>query len=94
MLDNQIRNLRVVFGLGGLATLRITAADVERTWSVGRDEPVAVLTGSAIDLLRSIGGRRTIEQISELGWTGRSAGLAEHLVLPFFSAPPEPIPGG
>lgn len=94
VLDNQVRNLRVVFALAGLPTLEIAADDTGRTWKVGRDEPVARLRGGTVELLRSIGGRRTDDEIRTLGWSGASAGMAERLVLPFFEAPASPIAGG
>jgi uncharacterized protein (TIGR03083 family) len=40
-------------------------------WTAGDGVPVAVLRGSAYDLYRSLGGRRTHEQIAALSWSAK-----------------------
>jgi uncharacterized protein (TIGR03083 family) len=40
-------------------------------WTAGDGLPVVVLRGSAYDLFRSLGGRRTHEQIAALSWSAR-----------------------
>lgn len=94
VLDNQVRNLRNVFAVGRLPTLLITATDTGSEWAVGRDDPSIWLNGSTIDLLRSLGGRRTVAEIGDLDWSGDHGEVAERIVLPFFSAPVDPIAGG
>jgi len=90
----QLTNVRLQFAMAGLPTLRLVGVDAGRTWDVGRGEPVASVAGTVIDFLRAFGGRRTLDQIRELDWRGDVEGMAEALVLPFFEAPSQPIPGG
>ncbi|MFF4214494.1 maleylpyruvate isomerase family mycothiol-dependent enzyme [Streptomyces sp. NPDC001796] len=42
---------------------------MEAQWDVGDGEPTAVVSGTAHDLYRSLVGRRTVRQISELSWS-------------------------
>lgn len=94
VMKSQLANVRLQFKTAGLPTLRLIERDLGQTWDIGRDEPAATLTGTAIDFLRSFGGRRTLAEIAELDWQGESEGMADHVILPFFHAPAEPIPGG
>lgn len=41
-----------------------------RTWRAGVLDPAAELTGEPFELLRALTGRRTIDEIAALGWTG------------------------
>jgi uncharacterized protein (TIGR03083 family) len=52
----------------GLPALLIETAG--QRWVVGGGEPVATLRAHRHDLFRSVGGRRTHQQIAELAWTG------------------------
>lgn len=90
----QLANVRVRFAADGLPTLRISPTDTDRAWDIGTDEPASWLSASVIDLLRGFGGRRTVEEIRSFEWSGDFDGMAERLVLPFFQAPPSPLPGG
>jgi uncharacterized protein (TIGR03083 family) len=45
----------------------------EREWQAGIREPEAVLSGGAFELLRALTGRRTLDEISALTWTGDSS---------------------
>ncbi|OLF10332.1 maleylpyruvate isomerase family mycothiol-dependent enzyme [Actinophytocola xanthii] len=49
-------------------------------WTVGDDEPAATVHADRFDLYRSLAGRRTHEQIAELGWDRDS-----HRWLPAFT---------
>ncbi|GLW68362.1 hypothetical protein Kpho02_06610 [Kitasatospora phosalacinea] len=64
------------FGLavhgGGLPALRIEVPG--RSWEVGEGAPAATLSGPAVDVFRSLTGRRTRAQIEGLEWTGEPAG--------------------
>ncbi|MFD8594396.1 maleylpyruvate isomerase family mycothiol-dependent enzyme [Kitasatospora sp. NPDC059646] len=64
------------FGLavhgGGLPALRIETPG--RSWVVGEGEPAATVRGPAVDVFRSLTGRRTRTQIEGLEWTGEPAG--------------------
>ena len=52
----------------GLPTVRIEAG--EQIWQSRDGEPVAVLAGSAFELLRALSGRRSAAQILAMNWTG------------------------
>ena len=52
----------------GLPVVRVEAGP--QVWQSGDGEPVAVLTGSAFDLLRAFSGRRSAAQILSMDWTG------------------------
>jgi len=92
-MRSQLANVRRGFAASGLPTLRLSPTDANRTWDVGTDEPVARLSTSTIELLRSFGGRRTHSQIHAYNWSGETSGMIEQIVLPFFSAPQHPLPG-
>jgi uncharacterized protein (TIGR03083 family) len=52
----------------GLPTLRITTEDVDH--QIGEGEPAITLRTSDYELFRVIHGRRTVEQVRELDWSG------------------------
>ncbi|WP_431682718.1 maleylpyruvate isomerase family mycothiol-dependent enzyme [Kitasatospora sp. KL5] len=64
------------FGLAvhgaGLPALRIEIPG--RAWVVGEGTPLATVRGAAVDVFRSLTGRRTRPQIQGLEWSGESAG--------------------
>ncbi|MER7707813.1 maleylpyruvate isomerase family mycothiol-dependent enzyme [Kitasatospora sp. NPDC097605] len=64
------------FGLavhgGGLPALRIETPG--RSWVVGEGEPAGTVRGAAVDVFRSLSGRRTRAQIEGLEWSGEPAG--------------------
>ncbi|MFJ1755431.1 maleylpyruvate isomerase family mycothiol-dependent enzyme [Kitasatospora sp. NPDC088134] len=59
----------------GLPALRIETAG--RSWTLGAGAPAAVLRGPALDVFRSLTGRRTRAQIEALEWSGGPAGTWE-----------------
>lgn len=76
------RALRPQFSALGLPTLRIESSDSGQGWNIGRDEPVATLRATSFELLRSIGGRRTRNEILGLDWAGDGEAFVDSLVLP------------
>jgi len=93
-MRSQLTNVRLRFAADGLATLRLAPTDADRAWQIGTGTPAASVSARVIDVLRSFGGRRTLEEIRSFDWAGQTDGMAERLVLPFFQAPLDPIPGG
>ena len=93
-MRSQLTNVRLRFAADGLATLRLAPTDADRAWQIGTGTPAASVSARVIDVLRSFGGRRTLEEIRSFDWAGQTDGMAEHLVLPFFQTPLAPIPGG
>jgi uncharacterized protein (TIGR03083 family) len=93
-MRSQLANVRLRFAADGLATLRLAPTDTDRAWQIGNGTPAASVSAPVIDVLRSFGGRRTLEEIRSFAWAGQTDGMAARLVLPFFQAPLEPIPGG
>jgi uncharacterized protein (TIGR03083 family) len=53
---------------GGRGRLDLVAPG--RSWTVGTGDPAASVAGSEFELFRSISGRRNLEQILDLDWTG------------------------
>lgn len=90
----QLVNVRLRFAADQLPTLRIAPVDTDRSWDVGSGTPSAAVSAPVIDVLRSFGGRRTLEEIRSFAWSGESDGMAERMVLPFFEAPIRPVRGG
>jgi uncharacterized protein (TIGR03083 family) len=78
----HVRSLRPQFAERGLPTLRIEATDSGQGWNVGRDEPVATVRASSFELMRSIGGRRTRDEILALEWDGDGSVFVDAMVLP------------
>ncbi len=81
-LGSHVGGLRLHFGGLGLPPLRVVA-EGWREWMVGRGEPVATVRGSAFELFRATGGRRTPEQVRALDWEGD----AEPFVADFLQRP-------
>jgi uncharacterized protein (TIGR03083 family) len=63
----------VVRGFAGAVAGRglpaVLISDVDGDWVAGAGEPVITLSGPPGDLYRSLAGRRTLAQITALGWT-------------------------
>lgn len=93
-MRSQLTNVRIRFAMDQMPTLRIDPTDTDRSWDVGSSDPSASVSAPVIDVLRSFGGRRSLEEIRSFAWSGDSEGMAERLVLPFFDAPQTPIAGG
>ncbi|MGW3075595.1 maleylpyruvate isomerase family mycothiol-dependent enzyme [Kitasatospora sp. NPDC001132] len=66
-LDLVVRGFANAVRTQGLPALRIEAPGAE--WLAGDGEPAAVLRGHRHDLLRSLTGRRSLDQIAELAWS-------------------------
>ncbi len=62
----------------GLPALRLSAGSTR--WTVGDGTPAATVTATRYDLYRSLAGRRSHEQIADLGWD-----RASHRWLPAFT---------
>lgn len=77
--------LRPVFTTRRLPTLRIEIDG--QPLDIGRDDPQAVLSMSAFETVRSIGGRRTLDEIRELDWTGARDRFVDLIVLPYMRPP-------
>ncbi|MGW0228293.1 maleylpyruvate isomerase family mycothiol-dependent enzyme [Actinopolymorpha singaporensis] len=57
------------------------AIDDEEQRIIGEGEPVATLRASAYDLLRTIGGRRTRDQVRAMDWDGDPEPVLDSLAL-------------
>lgn len=68
----------------GRPAIRIVVPD--EAWVVGSGAPTATLTASRWEVLRSVGGRRTVAEMATLAWTG-DAGA----VIPDLSRYPTPL---
>jgi uncharacterized protein (TIGR03083 family) len=78
----HVKSLRGAFDALGLPTIRVEATDSGMGWDVGYGDPVAVLSASSFELMRSIGGRRTKGEMRAMGWTGDPEPFLDHMVLP------------
>lgn len=67
-LDLVTLGFGAAVGARGLPALRVQTPGAE--WLAGQGEPVATVRGHRHDLYRSLTGRRTVEQIYALDWTG------------------------
>jgi len=52
----------------GLPMVKVVAG--EREWTRGDDAPTLAVTGSPFELLRSLTGRRTADEVAALEWSG------------------------
>ena len=78
----HVKSLRRTFDAAGLETIRIEASDSGMGWDIGYGEPVATLSASSFELMRAIGGRRTKDEVSEMGWVGDPEPFVDHMVVP------------
>lgn len=92
-LRSQIGGLRQHFGALGLPPLRVEAVGL-RDWMVGQGDPAAALRATAFDLLRATGGRRTMDEVRALDWTGEAEPFVANFLQPPFGWPDRPLPGG
>jgi uncharacterized protein (TIGR03083 family) len=89
-LRSQVGGMRQHFGRLGLPTLRIDAVGV-REWMIGTEEPVATLRGTAFELFRATGGRRTMDEVRAMGWEGDREVFIPHLLQPPYGWPEAPL---
>lgn len=88
----MVTTARMTFAFEGLPSVTLRASDADLEWPMSRDEPVATCDAALLDILRSVAGRRTLEQMRALGWQGEVGDdVLAGLVVPFFSLPTEPV---
>jgi uncharacterized protein (TIGR03083 family) len=78
----HVRSLRGQFAELGLPTLRVESTDSGQGWNIGRNEPAATVRASSFELMRSIGGRRTRDEMLALEWNGDAEIFVDAMVLP------------
>lgn len=89
-LRSQIGGLRQHFAGLGADPLRVVATGL-REWMVGHGEPVASVEAEPFELFRATGGRRTMDEVRALRWTGGSEQFIEHFLQPPFAWPERPL---
>ena len=70
-----------------LPALRVESGDL--TWDIGNGEPQTTVKGEPFELLRSLTGRRTTEQIRALEWSGDPGPYLE--VFSMYGVPEAPL---
>lgn len=78
-----IGGLRASFAAAGLDTLEIYTH--ERSFFVGREEPVGTLRVDGYELFRSLTGRRSRAEVEAYAWTGPHETFLDHWLQPPFS---------
>jgi uncharacterized protein (TIGR03083 family) len=81
--------------LDAVAALRLPALEVqvgERRWSSGEGEPAVQLALEPFDALRSLCGRRSLDQLRALPWTGDPEPYLEAFTWGPFTPPPTAVP--
>lgn len=78
----HVRALRRPFADAGLDTLRIESTDAGVGWNIGHAEPVATARASSFEIMRGIGGRRTVDELLAWKWAGDPHPIVRYLVLP------------
>ena len=76
----HVKALRPEFGAKGLATVRVMVDG--NAIDIGRDAPQATVRMPAFETLRSIGGRRTLDEMRSYEWEGDVDRYLPHMVLP------------
>lgn len=92
MSKQMLGNIGLLWPMLEGPRLTVRTPGLERTLEGAGDG--VTLQASSLDLFRSLGGRRTADQILALDWTGAAddvATAATNLVVPFFQAPVEPV---
>lgn len=86
-MRSHVAVLRFIGAAAGLPDLLLSATDTGRQWRVGRGEPEATLEAPAFELFRATAGRRSLDQIEAMTWSGASASWVENIVMPAFTMP-------
>jgi uncharacterized protein (TIGR03083 family) len=89
-LRSQIGGLRQHFMALGVEPLRVVATGM-RDWMVGRGEPAATVEADPFELFRATGGRRTMDEVRSLLWTGDAEPFITHILQPPFEWPEHPL---
>jgi len=74
-LDFYLESLEESLVEAGIGALAVHVADDGESWTLGRGPVVASVRGPRYELFRSLGGRRTRDEIAGLDWSGDSERL-------------------
>lgn len=72
----------------GLRPLRVEVPGW-RTWDIGGEDPATTLTTDQFTLFRTLGGRRSRDQVAALDWTGDADAWVDHVLADAFTFPAE-----
>lgn len=78
-LRSHIGGLRQHIAQLGLGPLRIDAVGL-REWMIGHGDPKASVRAEPFELFRATGGRRTVDEVRNLDWTGDSRPFMSHFL--------------
>ncbi len=79
------RSVRPNFSARDLATIRIESTDSGMGWDIGFGEPVATVSASSFEIMRTIGGRRTGAEVAAMDWDADPTLFVAAMVLPHLS---------
>lgn len=71
----------------GSAAISVSTSQAGEIATLGKGEPAHHLMADQVDLFRAMGGRRSLEQMSQMDWTPSPPDDLTLLVSPFFQAP-------
>ena len=78
--------MRRLNAAAGLPTLEIITTD-DRSWLVGTDSPAMTLRAPLFEVFRATGGRRTLDEIWAMNWSGDPEPFIPTFVMPMFTPP-------
>jgi uncharacterized protein (TIGR03083 family) len=90
-MRSHVGLLRFVGAARRLPVLTLEPTDADRTYAIGRGEPGAAVRAPLFELFRATGGRRSRSQIEALDWSGDYVPWLDHIVMPSYTAPAEPL---
>jgi len=89
-----LSSIKHLWKVAELPCIEIRVTDTNERHQLGGETPAATVSLSAHELFRSLGGRRSRQQLLELDWVGEQQAVvvaADRLVVPFFAVPPSEV---
>ena len=86
-----LSSMKHLWKVAELPSIEIRVTDTNERQQLGGETPVATVSLSAHDLFRSLGGRRSRQQLLDFDWVGEQQAVvvaADRLVVPFFAMAP------
>lgn len=90
----MVRGAGVNWRRAGQEPVAVVSSEDGPLGQLGVGDPTRSVTGTTFDLFRSLGGRRTLDQVASLSWEPTPPSQLKDFIVRFFQPPAEPIEPG